>query len=226
MAPVKERGAAHHLNEPSLSHTPYSLVDPAQHERLAARGRLCRTALLVSSVMVIGSLFATKAGLDARDAASLPSLLASRSKKHPAPLSVKDPVALGYPPFERVGLGAPTKLWSGAIRKKARPTCAWWENFALGDGQAPNANVFAVPYILTIGAGIVVDYPSPTSAGEHISTLSPLYLPYISPHLHTSPHISIHLPTPPYISAGDHIFQSVASIVEQVTLGAREIKPS
>ena len=56
MAAVEERGAAHQLNEPSLSHTPYSLVDPAQHERLAARGRLCRTALLVSSVMVIGSL--------------------------------------------------------------------------------------------------------------------------------------------------------------------------
>ena len=163
MAPVEERGA---LNEPALSHTPYSLIHPAQHERLAARGRLCRTALLVSSVMVIGSVFATTAGLDARDAASLPSLLASRRKKRPAPLSVKDPVDLGYPPLERAGAGAPTKLWSGSIRRKARPTCAWWENFALGDGQAPNANVFAVPYILTIGAGIVVDYPSATSAGE------------------------------------------------------------
>ena len=89
-----------HLKEPMLSYTPYSLVDPAQHQPLAARGRLCRAALLVSSVMVIGSLFVTKVGLDSRDAVSLASVVASGHKKSPAPLSVKDPVSMGFPPFQ------------------------------------------------------------------------------------------------------------------------------
>ena len=40
-----------------------------------------------------------------------------------------------------------------------------------------------MPYILTVGAGIVVDYPSTAAAG-------------------------------------DHIFQSVASVAEQVSLGS------
>ena len=89
-------------------------------------------------------------------------------------------------PSRRSGNGAPSKvLWGRSTRNKARPTCAWWENFALGDGQAPNANVFAVPYILTVGAGIVVDYPSTAAAGDHTLSLSPSPSP--SPSLSPSP---------------------------------------
>ena len=115
MTTIDERGLSH-LKEPTLSYTPYSLVDPAQHQPLAARGRLCRAALLVSSVMVIGSLFVTKVGLDSRDAVSLASVVAKGSKKGPAPLSVKDPVEMGFPPIPCASMVNSAPLGSAPAR--------------------------------------------------------------------------------------------------------------
>ena len=135
MVTVDERELSH-LKEPTFSYTPYSLVDPAQHQPLAARGRLCRTALLVSSVLVIGSLFVTKVGLDSRDAVSLASVVATRSKKSPAPLSVKDPVGMGFPPIPRASMVKVPPPWQGPSSPPEPPQSAFAGSWPLDRAQA------------------------------------------------------------------------------------------